>query len=227
MDDLDRVAARVARTVRTSYPHWMDRGFTLTDLEERLAPFHETRRELSGGADSYEQTLLRLLAGERGYLEADPALRSASAEALRLPSPTVALVRPWSSTTLRLRATPAVAAAPTGHGGTMAGTAGAAHHGAGAQRVTAVPHCGCRYCGGTLPEGRTLTFCPYCGQNLSVRQCPACSTELELAWRFCVTCGRGTANELDTISRDSGGQEPSPAYALHDERGRSVSRPAA
>jgi hypothetical protein len=49
---------------------------------------------------------------------------------------------------------------------------------------------GCRYCGGELPEGRVITFCPHCGQNLSVKHCPACSTELEVGWRFCVTCGR-------------------------------------
>ncbi len=49
---------------------------------------------------------------------------------------------------------------------------------------------GCRYCGGELPEAREIRFCPHCGQNLTVKQCPACSTELEVDWRFCVTCGR-------------------------------------
>ncbi len=49
---------------------------------------------------------------------------------------------------------------------------------------------GCRYCGGELPDGREVNFCPHCGQNLSVKQCPACSAELESEWRFCVTCGR-------------------------------------
>lgn len=49
----------------------------------------------------------------------------------------------------------------------------------------------CRYCGGALPRGRTVSFCPYCGQDLTVRQCPACSAELDLGWRFCVCCGRG------------------------------------
>ena len=51
----------------------------------------------------------------------------------------------------------------------------------------------CRYCSGALPEGRQLTFCPHCGQDLTVQQCPACSTELELGWKFCTTCGRGVA----------------------------------
>ena len=49
---------------------------------------------------------------------------------------------------------------------------------------------GCRYCGGELPDGRDAQFCPHCGQNLAVKQCPACSTELEVEWQFCITCGR-------------------------------------
>lgn len=48
----------------------------------------------------------------------------------------------------------------------------------------------CRYCGGGLPEGRRVTFCPSCGHNLTVQHCPACSTELEVGWTFCITCGR-------------------------------------
>jgi hypothetical protein len=49
---------------------------------------------------------------------------------------------------------------------------------------------GCRFCGGEIPDGREVNFCPHCGQNLSIKQCPACSTELDSDWRFCVTCGR-------------------------------------
>ena len=52
---------------------------------------------------------------------------------------------------------------------------------------------GCRFCGQALPEGREVTFCPQCGQNLKVRRCPGCSAEMELAWKFCVTCGRAAA----------------------------------
>jgi Double zinc ribbon len=49
---------------------------------------------------------------------------------------------------------------------------------------------GCPFCGGTLPEGRTVMYCPHCGNNLSVSRCPACGSELEKGWKFCVTCGR-------------------------------------
>jgi hypothetical protein len=48
----------------------------------------------------------------------------------------------------------------------------------------------CRFCGGALPAGRQITFCPHCGQNLSVVNCTACGTELELGWGYCTTCGR-------------------------------------
>jgi hypothetical protein len=50
-------------------------------------------------------------------------------------------------------------------------------------------HC-CRFCDNKLPQGRAITFCPFCGMDLTKRQCPACSTELEVNWRYCVTCGR-------------------------------------
>jgi predicted RNA-binding Zn-ribbon protein involved in translation (DUF1610 family) len=49
---------------------------------------------------------------------------------------------------------------------------------------------GCKYCGHALPEGRDAQFCPNCGQNLHVRRCAACSSELEAGWKFCITCGR-------------------------------------
>jgi predicted RNA-binding Zn-ribbon protein involved in translation (DUF1610 family) len=53
---------------------------------------------------------------------------------------------------------------------------------------------GCRFCGGTLPEGRTVIYCPHCGNNLSVSRCPACGSELEKGWKFCATCGRAVGS---------------------------------
>jgi methionyl-tRNA synthetase len=49
---------------------------------------------------------------------------------------------------------------------------------------------GCRFCGGTLPEGRAVTYCPHCGQNLAAKHCAGCGTELDPAWKFCVNCGK-------------------------------------
>jgi len=51
----------------------------------------------------------------------------------------------------------------------------------------------CPHCKGELPEGRPINFCPHCGQDLTVQHCPACGSELEHGWKFCVTCGRAVA----------------------------------
>jgi Double zinc ribbon len=58
---------------------------------------------------------------------------------------------------------------------------------AAARRSTSAP---CSFCGGALPVGRAVMFCPHCGQNVGVVHCPSCGTELDLGWRFCITCGR-------------------------------------
>jgi hypothetical protein len=52
----------------------------------------------------------------------------------------------------------------------------------------------CTFCNGELPSGRQISFCPHCGQDLTVVHCPACGSELERGWKFCVTCGRSSAD---------------------------------
>jgi hypothetical protein len=225
MDDLDRLAFRVARTVRTTYPHLLEHGFTLADLEETLAPYAQTRRELAiDGPSGYETTLLRLLSGERGYLATAPEVQEACRQALQSTSPSVSLVRAVASSALTL-CSGAFALAESGARAAVANTAAAPAAGVPAAGVLAagvlaagVPaagapaagapvagapvassavapaanrgSCDCPYCGGELPVGRSTRFCPRCGLDLTVRHCPACSTELERQWRFCVTCGR-------------------------------------
>jgi len=52
----------------------------------------------------------------------------------------------------------------------------------------------CIFCKGELPAGRQISFCPHCGQDLTVLHCPACGGDLERGWKFCVTCGRTAAD---------------------------------
>ncbi len=217
MDDLDRLAFRLVRTIRQDFPQLRAQGFTLSDLEERLLPYRDARREMAnGGADAWERTLLRLVAGEREYVLTDDDLQTACRQALASPSPTMALVRSWAMTSLTLgaavdsvgseRVTAAVDAVKprrTPHASSSKTTATTLP--AGSKRaepavVSVLPpstsqakKCDgstCRFCSGRLPDGRAVTFCPRCGVDQTKRQCPACSTELETAWRFCVTCGR-------------------------------------
>lgn len=49
----------------------------------------------------------------------------------------------------------------------------------------------CSYCGGSLPAGRAVHFCPHCGQSQLQGQCPRCKAEVEYGWRHCVSCGTG------------------------------------
>jgi len=60
-------------------------------------------------------------------------------------------------------------------------------------RDISMPGAQCGYCGGELPIGRTVIFCPHCGQNVGVMHCPVCGTELDVGWRYCITCGREMA----------------------------------
>ena len=62
-------------------------------------------------------------------------------------------------------------------------------------RPVTVPASGdhCSFCKGSLPAGRAISFCPHCGQDMTIVHCPACGSELERGWKFCVTCGRNAA----------------------------------
>jgi predicted amidophosphoribosyltransferase len=51
----------------------------------------------------------------------------------------------------------------------------------------AIPRCSS--CGGTLPLGRTVSFCPHCGESQTRSGCPECQGQLEPGWRYCVGCG--------------------------------------
>ncbi|HEX9282465.1 MAG TPA: zinc ribbon domain-containing protein [Gemmatimonadales bacterium] len=54
----------------------------------------------------------------------------------------------------------------------------------------------CPYCGETLPGGRKVNFCPQCGQPPSGElRCPACGSEVDVGWGYCVSCGRATGFE--------------------------------
>jgi hypothetical protein len=53
----------------------------------------------------------------------------------------------------------------------------------------AQPASRCAYCGGRLPAGRAVNFCPHCGQSQTLTLCPECRSELEPGWKHCVNCG--------------------------------------
>jgi len=110
----------------------------------------------------------------------------APAAAPSAPRPSLRQTAPASSVIATPNTPPAVASIGRLAGGLSAPGTG-----------SIIPNAGerCRACDGALPEGRAITFCPHCGQNLTTMNCPACGSELELGWKFCPACGRPATSE--------------------------------
>jgi hypothetical protein len=53
----------------------------------------------------------------------------------------------------------------------------------------------CAYCDSSLPNSRTVRFCPYCGSDQTTQPCGSCGEALDPGWVFCVACGEGRAEE--------------------------------
>lgn len=47
----------------------------------------------------------------------------------------------------------------------------------------------CPFCGGLLPPRMAINFCPHCGMGQDVSACRACGADLDVGWRYCVSCG--------------------------------------
>ena len=47
----------------------------------------------------------------------------------------------------------------------------------------------CAFCGGVLPATRQINFCPHCGMGQDVGKCGKCGADVDVGWRYCVTCG--------------------------------------
>jgi hypothetical protein len=190
MDALDRMFHVLVRTLRERNPALLDAPFTVGELHSQILPYRHFRRELGLQSNQeYELVLLELLTGARGYLEVDERMRGELAKELVSSAPEPARVRDFAEAQV-LVSLAAQSQVPE--------AAPAQPQGAAAQRkptmTTPAPvtRPTCRYCAQELPlvAGRPINYCPHCGQNLQVLNCPACGAEVEAAWRFCVACGK-------------------------------------
>jgi hypothetical protein len=88
MDDLDRLYQHLVASLRADAPHLLRQRFVIGDLAQQLVPYRLHRRAL--GFDSiqqYDLALLRLVAGERGYLMTEPVVQDAARQSLSTPRP--------------------------------------------------------------------------------------------------------------------------------------------
>jgi len=218
-DDLDRLFERLVSVLADDAPGRLAVPFPAAEVYERLVPYRSNRSILKVAThQDYEMAVLRLLAGERGYASLEPAeVQDALQREAGESNPDTALFRQFPDAILSLnrlaaerflRGDRAYAPPPPPPLAPPPDSAEAADgeedHGekpslAGAAFELAeqseTPR-QCPYCGETLPGSRKVNFCPQCGQPPSGElRCPACGVEMDVGWRYCVSCGRATGFE--------------------------------
>jgi len=201
MDDLDRLFQRLVHNIRNGHAEYLSVPFTVQELYDTLVPYRHYRRDL--GIDTnqdYEAAVTRLLAGEKGYVRADKAMQDRLKQEIESPHADVGAFRDYADARISLAPDAlqqlGVAVPAANAGGYVGAQSGNGNGGAPADATTSFvigamePAEGCKFCGGTLPEGSTVVYCPHCGQNLAAKHCAGCGAELDPAWKFCVNCGK-------------------------------------
>jgi len=211
MDNLDRMFRHLARTVRAKHPQYLSQPFTVAELHQSILPYRLHRRELGLETnEDYEITLTELLSGSRDYLIVDDLMRDRLRSELASKNPDPTAFKQFATATIALSpsalrsleagpddestprpAPPKAATAPASQ--PTPARVSTTRSPIGSRAVVANAGERCRYCNELLPTGRTITFCPHCGHNLTVVNCEACGTELEVGWKFCPICGRPAA----------------------------------
>ena len=222
-DDLDRLFERLVSVLADDAPGRLAVPFAAAEVYERLVPYRSNRSILKVAThQDYEMAVLRLLAGERGYASLEPAeVREALEREAGEKNPDTGLFRQFPDAVLSLNRlaaerflrgdrvfappsppplTPSSPESPdvaVGEDDEAAGSEKAPLAGAAFELAeqSESPH-QCPYCGETLPGSRKVNFCPQCGQPPSGElRCPVCGGEVDVGWRYCVSCGRATGFE--------------------------------
>lgn len=219
MGETEQVLSRFYRAlveeIRAQRPDYLTGPFTVAEIYQNLVPYsvHRDRIGVEMNGD-YEDALLRLLAGEGGYLilESDTALRNLREE-LESPNPNTGMYREYAAVDVRLNAerlgsaddSPDIGvtdpssnepegvvdipeSTPEAFGDSESESESFANSEAASGSVGDPPSA-CRWCRADLPRRDTLNFCPFCGTDINIVPCGQCGEELEPEWRFCAACG--------------------------------------
>jgi hypothetical protein len=220
-DVLERFHRALIEEIQTQRPEYLTGPFTVAEIYQNLVPYgtHRDRIGVEMNGD-YEAALLRLLAGEGGYLvlESEPALRDLRAE-LKTANPNTGLYREYAALDVRLNPayvdptagsaddSPDLAAELDGEDPvSMADLApmesavddmgvvpsGVDDFATASEPDASAQAAACQWCRADLPARENLNFCPWCGTDLKLTPCNECGEELELDWRFCIACGAAT-----------------------------------
>ena len=205
---LSRFYDALVDEIRAQRPDYLTGPFTVAEIYQNLVPYglHRDRIGVEMNGD-YEEALLRLLAGEGGYLilESETVLRNLREE-LESANPNTGVYREYAAVDVRLNSDrlggqtviseEVLVDDPILHepeGDVEAGLLGTAAHES-AEEPSETESEGqlqtaCRWCRADLPHRGTVNFCPFCGTDVHLVPCPGCGEELEPEWRFCAACG--------------------------------------
>ncbi|KPJ84427.1 MAG: hypothetical protein AMS19_00745 [Gemmatimonas sp. SG8_23] len=103
-DVLERFHRALIEEIQTRRPEYLTSPFTVAEIYQNLVPYrtHRDRIGIEMNGD-YEDALIRLLAGEGGYLilDSEPALRAIRSE-LETSNPNTAIYREYAAVDVRL-----------------------------------------------------------------------------------------------------------------------------
>ena len=104
MNDVDRLFRRLVEVLASGGAEHLREPFDLASLYQRIIPYRAHRGALRFDTnEDYEMALLRLLAGEHGYVEVEPAeVARALAEEARSVNPNPGAFRSFGEARVRL-----------------------------------------------------------------------------------------------------------------------------
>jgi hypothetical protein len=222
VDALDRLYRRVSLALARD----PGRALTVGDLYQEVVPYRLIRTEL-GFAElaEYEHALLRLLSGEREYLETErPEVAEEFRRELQAPNPILGIYRDYAEIGVQpnpfapqpgdlTAPPPVVVAAPAAARVELPPPAERTDPGASVTAEPAAPARPrpkpCPGCRSPLPTDREARFCPFCGKCLVPVPCADCSAMMQPEWSFCATCG---------APRHPGGAAPAPPVPRPEQR---------
>ncbi|HEX6106251.1 MAG TPA: zinc ribbon domain-containing protein [Gemmatimonadales bacterium] len=204
MTDLERFFRRLVANLASTDPARLHRPIPLDDVRYSILPYRANRRALGlDSSEDYELVLLRLCAGEGGYLRTEPEeARVRFVQELRSPNPDLDVLGALENVLVTLRSEPLARALGPEPEASYAPPPPFIAQPSDVPEFPDLdppaepdavpeepvpPHC--LYCGGALPAHRAVNFCPHCGQSQTVAVCAHCHGELEPGWRHCVNCG--------------------------------------
>jgi double zinc ribbon protein len=215
MTDLERFFRQLVRNLAATDPARLRRPLPLPEVRESIVPYRANRRALQlESSEDYELVLMRLCAGEGGFARTEPDdARAAFAAEIRSSNPDLTVIHQYENAIVSLEPQPLAEA--LGPEPDLAFAPPASSFAPPTEEPADLPvsefpsldlpslepyetvpepepaagESRCNRCGGSLPVGRAVNFCPHCGGTQVPTRCPECKADLEPGWRHCVTCG--------------------------------------